>query len=45
MTFDRERVKELFGLGFLERHEDVIFRAPTFLACALGHTACRVSRP
>jgi DNA replication protein DnaC len=46
VTFDRDRVKELFSLGFLERHEDVIFLGPvgvgkTFLACALGHAACR----
>jgi DNA replication protein DnaC len=46
VTFDRDRVKDLFGLGFLERHEDVIFLGPvgvgkTFLAGALGHAACR----
>jgi DNA replication protein DnaC len=46
VTFDRDRVKELFGLGFLDRHEDVIFLGPvgvgkTFLASALGHAACR----
>ena len=46
VTFDRDRVKELFSLGFLERHEDVIFLGPvgvgkTFLASALGHAACR----
>ena len=46
VTFDRDRVKDLFSLGFLERHEDVIFLGPvgvgkTFLACALGHAACR----
>ena len=46
VTFDRDRVKDLFSLGFLERHEDAIFLAPvrvakTFLACALGHAACR----
>jgi len=46
ITFDRDRVKELFSLGFLERQEDVIFVGPvgvgkTFLACALGHAACR----
>ena len=46
VTFDRDRVRDLFGLGFLERHEDVIFVGPvgvgkTFLACALGHSACR----
>jgi DNA replication protein DnaC len=46
VTFDRDRVKELFSLGFIERREDVIFLGPvgvgkTFLACALGHAACR----
>jgi DNA replication protein DnaC len=46
VTFDRERVRDLFGLGFIERHEDVIFLGPagvgkTFLASALGHAACR----
>lgn len=46
VTFDRDRIRELFGLGFIDRAEDVIFMGPvgvgkTFLACALGHTACR----
>lgn len=46
ITFDRDRVRDLLSLGFLERHEDVIFLGPvgvgkTFLACALGHSACR----
>lgn len=50
VTFDRDRVKELFGLGFLERHEDVIFLGPvgvgkTLLASALGHAACRAGHP
>jgi DNA replication protein DnaC len=49
ITFDRTRVRDLFGLGFLERHEDAIFLGPvgvgkTFLACALGHAACRAGR-
>ncbi len=49
VTFDRDRVRDLFSLGFLERHEDVLFLGPvgvgkTFLACALGHTACRAGR-
>jgi DNA replication protein DnaC len=49
VTFDRQRVKDLFGLGFLERCEDVVFLGPvgvgkTFLACALGHAACRAGR-
>ena len=42
VTFDRDRVRDLFSLGFIERQEDVIFLGPvgvgkTFLACALGH--------
>jgi DNA replication protein DnaC len=46
VTFDRDRVRELFTLGFVERQEDVIFLGPvgvgkTFLASALGHAACR----
>jgi DNA replication protein DnaC len=46
VTFDRDRVRDLFSLGFLERHEDILFLGPvgvgkTFLACALGHAACR----
>ncbi|MCA1789398.1 MAG: ATP-binding protein [Thioalkalivibrio sp.] len=46
VTFDRDRVRDLFSLQFLERHEDVLFLGPvgvgkTFLACALGHSACR----
>jgi len=46
VTFDRDRVRELFSLGFLERAEDVLFLGPvgvgkTLLACCLGHAACR----
>jgi len=46
VTFDRDRVRDLFNLGFLERAEDVLFLGPvgvgkTLLACCLGHTACR----
>jgi len=46
ITFDRHRVRDLFSLGFIQRHEDVIFLGPagvgkTFLASALGHCACR----
>jgi DNA replication protein DnaC len=46
LTFDRDRVRELFTLAFLEQRQDVIFMGPvgvgkTFLACALGHSACR----
>jgi DNA replication protein DnaC len=49
VTFDRDRVRDLFGLGFLERHEDAIFMGPagvgkTFLASALGHAACRANK-
>ncbi len=49
VTFDRDRVRDLFSLGFLERHEDILFLGPvgvgkTFLACALGHSACRAGR-
>jgi DNA replication protein DnaC len=46
ITFDRDRVRDLFSLGFVERQEDVVLLGPvgvgkTFLACALGHAACR----
>jgi DNA replication protein DnaC len=46
VTFDRDRVRDLFSLQFLDRKEDVIFLGPvgvgkTSLACALGHSACR----
>jgi len=39
VTFDRDRVRDLFSLGFLDRHEDILFLGPvgvgkTFLACA-----------
>jgi DNA replication protein DnaC len=49
VTFDRDRVRELFGLGFLERNEDILMLGPvgvgkTFLASALGHTACRAGK-
>jgi len=49
ITFDRDRVRDLFGLGFLDRKEDVIFMGPagvgkTFLASALGHAACRAGK-
>jgi DNA replication protein DnaC len=48
-TFDRDRVRDLFGLGFVDRHEDVLFLGPvgvgkTMLASALGHTACRAEK-
>lgn len=46
VSFDRDRVRELFNLGFVERAEDVLFIGPvgvgkTLLACCLGHAACR----
>ncbi|MFQ5944620.1 MAG: IS21-like element helper ATPase IstB [Anaerolineales bacterium] len=46
VTFDRDRVRDLFSLGFIERHEDVLFLGPvgvgkTLLAISLGHSACR----
>lgn len=49
VSFDRDRVRDLFTLAFLERSEDVIFMGPvgvgkTSLACALGHSACRAGR-
>lgn len=49
VTFDRDRVRDLFGLGFLDRKEDVLFMGPagvgkTFLASALGHAACRAGK-
>ncbi len=49
ITFDRDKVKDLFSLGFLNRHEDAIFMGPvgvgkTFLAGALGHSSCRAGK-
>jgi DNA replication protein DnaC len=46
VAFDRPRVRELFSLAWLREHENVSFCGPvgvgkTFLACALGHSACR----
>lgn len=46
IRLDKARLQDLFGLHFLERHENVIFTGPvgvgkTFLAQALGHAACR----
>lgn len=43
---DKPRLTELFGLHFLERHENVTFCGPvgvgkSFFAQALGHAACR----
>jgi len=49
ITFDRDRVRDLFSLGFIERAEDILFIGPvgvgkTLLACCLGHAACRAGR-
>lgn len=49
VSFDRDRVRALGNLVFLERHEDVIFLGPTgvgksSLASALGHAACRAGK-
>jgi DNA replication protein DnaC len=49
VTFDRDRVRDLFSLGFLDRHEDVLFMGPvgvgkSHLAEALGHAACRAGK-
>jgi DNA replication protein DnaC len=49
VTFDRDRVRDLFSLGFVERKEDAIFMGPagvgkTFLASALGHAVCRAGK-
>lgn len=46
VTFDRDRVRDIFSLGFIARHEDVIFLGPvgvgkTMLASSVGHAACR----
>jgi DNA replication protein DnaC len=43
---DKARLTDLFGLHFIEKHQNVIFTGPvgvgkTFMACALGHGACR----
>ena len=46
LTFDRDRVRDLFSLAFLDHCQDVLFLGPvgvgkTFLANALGHLCCR----
>ena len=46
VAFDRPRVRDLFNLQWLQAHENLAFCGPvgvgkTFLACALGHSACR----
>jgi len=46
VTVDRDTLKELFSLEFIDRRENVIFCGPvgvgkTFLANAIAHSACR----
>ncbi len=46
IRIDKTRLNELFGLHFIERHENVAFCGPvgvgkSYLAQALGHAACR----
>ena len=46
ISVDRDMLKELFSLEFIDRHENVILCGPvgvgkTFLANALAHSACR----
>jgi DNA replication protein DnaC len=49
VSFDRDRVRNLFSMSFISQHQDVLFLGPvgvgkTFLACALGHSACRAGK-
>jgi DNA replication protein DnaC len=46
ITVDKERLKDLFGLEFINRNENVLICGPvgvgkTFIANALAHSACR----
>jgi len=46
ITVDRDRLKDLFGLEFISRKENVLICGPvgvgkTFIANALAHSACR----
>ncbi len=46
IELDRAKLNDLFGLHFVGKHENVIFTGAvgvgkTYLACALGHAACR----
>lgn len=46
VTFDRRVLQELSSLRFIEAHRNVVILGPvgvgkTFVACALGHIACR----
>ncbi|MBF0564707.1 MAG: ATP-binding protein [Nitrospirae bacterium] len=49
ITIDRDRIKDLLSLNFMDRHENVIFCGPvgvgkTHIANALGLIACRKVR-
>jgi DNA replication protein DnaC len=49
VTFDRDKVRDLFSLAFIDRREDVAFMGPagvgkTMLAESLGHAACRAGK-
>src|SRR5437870_12822958 len=46
IRIDKARLMDLFGLHFIERHENIAFCGPvgvgkSYLAQALGHAACR----
>src|SRR3954471_23316865 len=46
VSFDRRVLQELASLRFVEAHRNVVILGPvgvgkTFMACALGHLACR----
>jgi DNA replication protein DnaC len=46
VTVDRDKLRDLFSLEFITRHENVLICGPvgvgkTFIANALGHSACR----
>jgi DNA replication protein DnaC len=50
VSYDRPRVRELFGLHWFAQRENVIFTGPvgvgkSYFAQALGHTACRAGHP
>lgn len=49
ITLDRDRLKGLIGLEWIERKENVLFTGPvgvgkTFIANALAHVACRKNK-
>lgn len=49
ISFDRNKVRDLLSLSFIEKLEDVIFMGPvgvgkTMLAESLGHAACRAGK-